>query len=187
MTSRAFGYVLLMSLALVAHAQQYRWIDQNGRVQYTDTPPPPEAKGVQKKNLSAGPARTVEHPYALQVALKKAPVKLYSTQECGQPCMEARKLLNGRGIPFNEILISEPAQIEELKKISGGTTVPVMVVGASTQQGFQEQSYHRTLDAAGYPPAGSLKPRNQGVPAQKVIAPPADAAKPAENASKPSK
>ena len=42
--------LLLFSLS-TAHAQTYRWIDEKGRVQYTDTPPPASARGVQKKRL----------------------------------------------------------------------------------------------------------------------------------------
>lgn len=29
-----------MALAALAHAQQYKWVDQNGRTQYGDMPPP---------------------------------------------------------------------------------------------------------------------------------------------------
>ena len=44
MILRAFLLVVLGAAAAVsglAQAQQYRWVDQNGRIQFTDTPPPP--------------------------------------------------------------------------------------------------------------------------------------------------
>jgi hypothetical protein len=46
----AFGILL----AAAAHAQQYKWVDKNGRTQYGDVPPP----GVKATALSApaGPA-----------------------------------------------------------------------------------------------------------------------------------
>jgi glutaredoxin len=156
--------LLFLAFAVCANAQQYRWVDDNGRVEYTDTPPPADAKSIQKKNLNAGPAGAPVQPYALQVALQRAPIKLYSTPDCGPSCADARKLLNQRGIPFTEISITDSTQLEEFKKVSGGTTVPVMLVGASVQRGFQAESYNSILDAAGYPAAGSLKPRDQAAP-----------------------
>ena len=161
---RAIVAGLLLAAVLTAHAQQYRWVDEKGRVQYSDRPPPTNAKDMQKKNLDAGAPGSAAEPYALQVARKNAPVKLYSSPDCGPVCDSARALLNQRGIPFAEISISDTTQVEELKRISGGTNVPVMLVGRSVQKGFQENSYHGALDAAGYPATGALPPRKQVAP-----------------------
>ena len=66
--SRAVVLMLLLAAAQ-AHAQQYRWVDEKGRVQYTDTPPPATAKDVQKKRLdvgkSDGPAQPSVHDLAM--------------------------------------------------------------------------------------------------------------------------
>ena len=162
--NRALVACLLLAAALPAQAQQYRWVDDKGRVQYTDTPPPAGAKGVQKKNLGAGPSDVPAESFALQMARKKSPVKLYSSPDCGEWCDKARALLNQRGIPFSEVSVAAAAQLEELKKVSGGDTVPTLMIGGSVQKGFGEEAYQRALDAAGYPRAGSLKPRNQAAP-----------------------
>lgn len=155
---------LALTAALAAHGQQYRWVDEKGRVQYRDTPPPPGAKNVQKKNLNAGPTADAGEPYSLQIAIRKAPIKLYTAPDCGGFCDDARKLLNQRGIPFSEISVTSAEQAEALKGLSGGTGVPVMLVGGSVQKGFEASSYHRALDAAGYPVPGVLKPRHQEAP-----------------------
>jgi glutaredoxin len=151
-------------VTFLANAQQYRWVDEKGKVQYTDTPPPAGAKGVQKKNFKAAPADSGAEPFALQVARKNAPVKLYTTPECGTVCDQARKLLNERGIPFSEVLVADPALVDELKTVSGDTTVPVMLVGRAIQKGFEKGAYERALDVGGYPAAGTLRPRNQAAP-----------------------
>lgn len=151
MPSRTVIACLLLSAVCAAHAQQYRWVDEKGRVQYTDTPPPPHAKGVQKKSLGGGASPDGQEAFALQVARKKSPVKLYSAPDCGPSCEDARKLLIKRGIPFSEISVTQVAQIEELKRVSGGGVVPVMLVGSAVQKGFDTESYQRALDAAGYP------------------------------------
>ncbi len=158
MLSRTLIACLLLPAAFAAHAQQYRWVDEKGRVQYTDTPPPPHAKGVEKKILRAGPAPDGQEPFALQTARKNSPVKLYSAPDCGPGCDDARKLLLLRGIPFTETSVTQVAQIEELKKVSGGGVVPVMLVGSSVQKGFEAESYHRALDAAGYPRTSGARP-----------------------------
>ncbi len=155
---------VLLSAAFGAYAQQYRWLDEKGRVQYTDTPPPPHAKGVEKKILRVGPAGDGQEPFALQTARKNSPVKLYSSADCGSICDEARKLLNERGIPFREISVTTVDQLEELKSASGGSIVPVMLVGSSVQKGFEAANYNGALDAAGYPRAGSPRTASQTPP-----------------------
>ena len=62
-----FGAVLL---AAAAHAQQYKWVDQNGRVQYGDNPPP----GVKAISLKApsGSAAQPAAPAAKDAAAKAA-------------------------------------------------------------------------------------------------------------------
>ena len=123
---RALVACCLATVVFGAQAQQYRWVDEKGRVQYTDTPPPAGAKDVRKKNLSAGASAAPSEPFALQNARKNAPVKLYSSPDCGDWCDRARALLNQRGIPFTEISIRSSEQAEELKKTTGEDTVPAL-------------------------------------------------------------
>jgi glutaredoxin len=157
---------LLCAAASGASAQLYRWTDDKGRVHFTNSPPPPGAKNVQKRAAPA-PAATAPdsgaEPYALQQARKEFPVALYSAPGCG-PCEEARKLLNARGIPFREVGVMENPQIEELKKLFGEATVPVLTVGRTVQKGYEQSAYNALLDSAGYPKAGVLPPRKQEAP-----------------------
>jgi glutaredoxin len=161
--------LLLIFFSISASAQQlYRWTDEKGRVHVTDTPPPPNAKSVQKKAASGGSASDAapssgNEPYALQLARKSNPVTLYSTPGC-EACGEARKLLNARGVPFREVSVDSEKDLEELKKTVGSNSVPSLVVGETVQKGFEETAYNRVLDDAGYPKAGILPPRKQAEP-----------------------
>lgn len=161
------GVCIVLALGIVtsgAWAQQvYRWTDEKGRVHITDTPPPPSAKNVQKSRAPSPAAGEQSEPYVLQVARKNAPVTLYSQPDC-DACDKARRLLNARGVPFKEVSVLSEKQIEEMKQAGGGSTVPLLVVGAAVQQGFEESLYHSMLDAAGYPKAGILPPRAQAEP-----------------------
>jgi glutaredoxin len=79
------------------------------------------------------------------------PVKLYTHPACGAPCNEARSLLAGRGVKFEDITAQEQAEIDELQKMSGDTKVPVLLVGQVVTRGFSAPDYNLVLDAAGFP------------------------------------
>jgi hypothetical protein len=155
-----------------AQAQQlYRWIDEKGRQQITDTPPPASAKGVQAprpavtesaKPPAAAPGGPV--PFEVSLAMKDFPVVLYTATTCKRGCDLARQLLNRRGIPFREVQVFDDATNEELRKISGGNDVPTMMVGRSTQRGFEQGAYDLLLDSARYPKAGTVPERSQAAP-----------------------
>ena len=74
--------VAAMFVAATAGAQMYRWVDKDGKVQYTDTPPPAASKSVQKRATATGPDRTgPAAPYAVQQAAKNFPVVVYTSRE----------------------------------------------------------------------------------------------------------
>lgn len=160
--------VLLCAAAGIAGAQTYRWTDASGKVHYSSTPPPASAKGVRSQGApgsSAAPAKAPAQSAALQQAIKDHPITLYTTPGC-DACDDARKLLNARGAPFKEVSVTEDAQIEELKKAVGSSSVPSMVLGKEVQKGYEAGAYNRALDTAGYPKAGVLPPRAQAEPQQ---------------------
>ena len=53
---------------------------------------------------------------------------------------------------------------EELKKVSGGNGVPVLLVGTSVQKGFEQGALDALLDNAHYPKAGVVPARKQAPP-----------------------
>ena len=78
------------------------------------------------------------------------PVKLYTNAQCGTQCAEAKELLSSRGVKFQEIAVETPSGIEEVKKLSGNTVLPVLVVGRFAVPGFDSASYQRALDESGF-------------------------------------
>ena len=146
-----------------AHAQTYRWIDEKGRVQYTDTPPPASARGVQKKRLQDN-AVGGQGSYELDKAMRESPVTLYSHPDCKQQCQIARDTMNKRVVPFREVVVETQEAQDELKRVSGGTLVPVLMVGGQVETAISAQAYERALDLAGYPRAGVARARNQVAP-----------------------
>lgn len=162
------GIMLAAVLAAsgTAFAQQYRWVDEKGRVQYSDTPPPASAKEVRKRGLGSAPVKTEEQvPFELQRVQAGFPVTLYTAPICKQPCALAREALNKRGVPFKEVQVWNVETLDQLKAVASSDNVPALVVGRSVLSGFDSNRYESLLDLAGYPKAGVLPLRTQAAPA----------------------
>ena len=146
--------VLAAFAATVAVAQTnvYRWVDKDGKVQFSDTPPPKDAKSVTQKSMGGGGNDMSQLPYATQMAVKKSPVTLFMSGDCGEPCDQGRALLAQRGVPYKQRNAqASQADAEALKKAAGQLQVPVLLVGENTLKGYSEDSWNAALDAAGYP------------------------------------
>lgn len=181
--------LLLLALLLAtasASAQMYRWVDQSGKVHYTDTPPPPAAaKSVEKKKLVSSVIETSQLPFQLQEAMRNYPVTLYTSPSCKEGCPQARELLAKRGVPFREISVTDEDSNALLKKATGANQVPTLTVGSQVQIGYEPAVFNGLLDTATYPKTAIRLP---GV--AKALAPPpaaktVEAAKPAESAAPP--
>jgi glutaredoxin len=178
--------VLTLLLTLVGAAQAgqlYRWTDEQGRVHYTDQPPPKTARSAEVKKLGDKPTDP-NLPYALQMAIKNYPVTLYNA-DCGEVCSKASALLSKRGVPYAERNAREEQVAEALEKLTGKREVPVLVVGKDVVRGFQDVTWHAALDAAGYPKTAALPPRAVKQPAKQQAAAGAPAAAPAPEAVPP--
>ena len=68
----------------------------------------------------------------------KRKILIYSTSWC-QPCKLAKKLLQARGLDFQEIDIEEKGwSREDLFDITGGRTVPQVVINDDTIGGYDD-------------------------------------------------
>jgi len=147
---------LLIACAGAASAQEYRWIDESGRVQYSDTPPPAWAKNVQQLRLGPGPSDPAR---ALEDAARRNPVKLYTSPNCEAPCRDARQLLDQRGVPFAEIAVFDEPSLAALKRVAGAASIPTLLVGDKALVGLARSAWSAALDAAEYP---STPPKGAG-------------------------
>src|SRR5437879_1744375 len=156
--------ILLASTASSAQVQQvYRYVDTEGRVVYSDKPPPPNAKDAQAKRIGGNSIETSELSYATQQAQERFPVTLYSFA-CGVVCDTAQALLNKRGVPHTVIDVSQGDGAEKLKRLTGGLDAPALQVGDQHALGFNESKWQTLLSDAGYPktPAPRTTPVGRG-------------------------
>ncbi len=170
MRSVFFGFAALFLLVTCAQAQQmYRWVDKDGRVTYSQSPPPAgAAKSVQPKRLDSSASDSPTLPYAAQVAAHNFPVTMYASPDCGAPCDDGRASLQKRGIPFKEVSVADPKGFETLKALSGGKTqVPVLQIGSRTLYGYDAIAWKNNLDEVGYP-SSIFTPTQAAQPAAKA-------------------
>ena len=116
-----------MLVASSASAQFYRWIDQAGKVHYTDAPPPPAAaKSVEQKKLGGSVIETSQAPYQLTEAVRMYPVVL-----CRTPTL--------RGSPY----LRPPTELElapKLLKLNARS--PRLMMTAKTISPVFQFKYH---------------------------------------------
>jgi glutaredoxin 3 len=67
-----------------------------------------------------------------------ARIQVYTTRWCGY-CVRAKALLDGKKIPYEEILLDEdPTFRQTLNELTGGWTVPQIVIDDEPIGGFTE-------------------------------------------------
>jgi glutaredoxin len=143
----------LAASALAQGSQVFRYEDAQGRVYYSDRPPPSDARKAQAKRIGANFVETDTAPLATQQAVERYPVTLY-TFSCGDVCQTAEGLLNKRGVPFTTVNVEEPANAARLQALTGEMTAPVLQVGDKlVAKGYNEARWTAMLDEAGYPKA----------------------------------
>ena len=65
-------------------------------------------------------------------------IRIYTTRWCGY-CVRAKALLDGRGIPYEEVSLDDDAAFRQrLFDLTGGWTVPQIVVGDRPIGGYTE-------------------------------------------------
>jgi len=164
----------LMSAIPAQAAQLYRWVDDKGRVEWRDTPPPANAnaKKVEQRTVEGSSIETSTLPYSMQQAVRNFPVTLY-INDCGEACDKARAHLTRRGVPFTQK--NPQHDVDTHKKLTdGGMEVPLLFIGRERLKGYLETSWDASLDAAGYlrqPVPGYVAPKPAAAPAPKPPAP----------------
>ncbi|MFT4174607.1 MAG: glutaredoxin family protein [Rhodocyclaceae bacterium] len=151
-TSLRLAVALLAIIAAGAsHGEVYRWVDKNGKVNYSDNPPPDA--NIEQRKINDNKVDVDNTSFETRRAAEAFPVTLYTNPQCAEYCDNARKLLTQRKIPFSESSVVSKEQIDALLKLTGAKEprVPVLTVGRKMIDGLEAGSWNAALDAAGYP------------------------------------
>lgn len=154
----------LLACTLAAAQTTYRWIDKTtGQTVFSDQPPPPGVGQVVHQS-SSDPVADPQLPYATRMAAERFPVTLFTAANCTEVCQQARDLLNGRGVPFSEKILTTQEDTDELaKRLGGEAAIPSLLVGRQSFKGMESGAWNNLLDLAGYPKTAPYGSKPSGV------------------------
>lgn len=167
MTNRIGKYLILLSVFFVfsiidvfvetSIAGMYKWVDQNGVVHVSDTPPQhadnaeieklPTYQTDKKVPEETKDTRTIT-PYVVQQkpSIKERKVELYTTSWCLW-CKKAKAFFQAKGIPFIEYDIEKDKEAARRKEwIDTQKGVPFAVIDGRGVHGYSEEAYNKALN-----------------------------------------
>ncbi len=141
--------VLSVFLGQTAMADFYQWIDQNGKTQITDYPPPQDVivKDVQIQKSQPVDKQTSNKAdeSSKAKAKEKTNVVLYTKNNCPE-CDKARYFLRTKNISFTEYnMDTDENAADKRKEFDDGEDVPFAIVDKSQIYGFSENIYKKVL------------------------------------------
>lgn len=136
----AFGQVL------------YKYVTPEGKVVYTDHPPP---QGKLLKTITPDPAPVTALPTSAAEQLRRLQelrpasaqiggTVLYSAVWCAY-CTKAKAWLSAKGIAYREVDIDTPDGMASFAQAGGGKGVPLLLARGQRVQGFSPQSYEQVF------------------------------------------
>jgi len=153
------GFALGLVAVPVLAQGVYRIVGPDGRVTYSDQPPPANvnARPVGSATANTAASANAQLPFALRQVASRYPVTLYTSNDCA-PCNSGRNLLNSRGIPYAEKTVNTAQDGEALKRLSGEASLPFLTIGSQQIKGYSDAEWTQFMDAAGYPKQSVLPP-----------------------------
>ena len=138
-----FATLLLVTSSTVP-AEVFKWVDEEGRVHYSDD----GTTAAEDAETLTEDEGNIADPFVMP-AESDSDVRLYSTRWCGV-CRQAKAYLERRGIAYEEFDIErDDAALAEFRRL-GGRGVPLLVVDGQTLQGFSAARLERLLLETGY-------------------------------------
>ncbi|PCJ44326.1 MAG: glutaredoxin family protein [Moraxellaceae bacterium] len=135
-------FLLLLVPSLVG-AEIYKWVDEDGRVQFGDSPREEDnAEKIIVDVISYKYVKVEDFEFFEGEKRKKRSDKvvMYSTSWCGY-CKKARRYFKEKGIDYVEYDIERDKAANNRFKELGGTGVPVILVGKKKMSGFSVQRF----------------------------------------------
>lgn len=157
------GLLLCLGLSAAQAQAVYRIVGPDGRVTFSDVPPPKAAASATARPGADAAGGAPALPFALQQVASRYPVTLYTGENCG-PCDSGRAYLRSRGIPFSERTVKSNEDVQALQRLAGDASLPLLTVGSQQLKGYSDVEWGQYLDAAGYPKTSQL-PRGYEAPA----------------------
>lgn len=166
----------LAAVAAMPVLAQYKVVGPDGKVTYTDRPPVAETGSITPLKRGVAPAAAsaadAALPFDLRQVASRFPVTLFTGATCTS-CDAARQLLVARGVPYTERRVATQDDADALARLTGGRSVPSLLVGNQPAVGYNSADWASLLDLAGYPRESRLPRGWQPAAATPLTSPPA--------------
>lgn len=136
---QTFG-LLIATLAMpsIVHPEIYRWVDENGKVHFSDKPSRQHASEDVKLRINTYEGVTYDTA-TVDVGKK---VVMYSAAWCGV-CKKAKRYFQDNRIAYTEYDIETSAKGRSDFKKLGAKGVPVILVGNRRMNGFSAAGFEK--------------------------------------------
>ncbi len=133
--------VLLSCVALsnAAQAEIYRWVDESGKVHFSDRPSRAHSSEEVKLRINTYEGVTYDTS-SIDVGKKK--VVMYSASWCGV-CKKAKRYFAEKGIKYTEYDVEKSGEGKSAFRKLGGKGVPVILVGNRRMNGFSIDGFEK--------------------------------------------
>ena len=133
-------FMLLFLLHVTAQAEIYKWVDDQGKSHFSDTPV--DGIKIETVELKINTYTAVEITPLLERLGKDGKVVIYTAAWCGN-CKKAEKYFRENHIPYTgyDVERSPTGRIDF--KALGGTHVPVILIGKTRMNGFTASSFNK--------------------------------------------
>ena len=141
-----FIFCAISLFAVNSHADIFRWVDEQGRIHFTDKPPPQAESQSVRLRINSFTSPSIE-PFQFDESLISKRVVtpdviMYSTSWCGY-CKQARRYFNQKQIAFTEYDVEKTDKGKQDFKRLGGKGVPVILVGDQRLNGFSKRAFEQ--------------------------------------------
>ena len=135
-----FLFILLFLLHATAQAEIYKWVDDQGKSHFSDTP----VDGIKTETveLKINTYTAVEITPLLERLGKDGKVVIYTAAWCGN-CKKAEKYFRENHIPYTAYDVERSPTGRIDFKALGGTHVPVILIGKTRMNGFTASSFNK--------------------------------------------
>jgi hypothetical protein len=154
MTQRSVVFWVAMACAMPALAAKvYQWRDADGRVYYSDQPPP--AVAAKERQIRANTIGNAS-PVASKPQIATDPeITLWVSAGCEPACSNALAMLDQRNVPYEVRNVNPADEKSMLAFINAVGSLqarpPVLIIGKTVLKEWNSPLWQAELSRAGYP------------------------------------
>ena len=131
---------LFFLLSFSVNAEIYKWVDDRGKLHFTDNPP--ADKKIEEVKLRINSYSAVEITPLVERLGKTGKVVIYTTERCSI-CKKAKKYFRKNNISYVDYDVNKSRTGKIDYKLLRGKGVPIIIVGNKRMNGFTVSKFEK--------------------------------------------